>query len=359
MENTQTIMGKEEHICALDPLGFDQYLTDIPQYNNVGDTGELVRLLYKIIPHPDKLENYNYLEAAAVMRDLGIIMGSLKRFDIEPVEVVPELDYILAELAETSGMPPRDTLLHYTFWNPQGSRLRTYTGTSDEKELIQSVRMAMPTLEKAIFKLQTLQQISPLDSEYKTICIKARENFEDMIKGILHARSHVSPVFFAKELRLYFDPIQLYGKIFLGPGAVEMPVFVFDHILWSNDTQSEDYIKFKETYLPYTIPSIREVYEDTSAHPNLITQMIEQLNCYYSDETLQLNSLELYKLCQTLKKFRMPHKQVADRVYQAQEGKKREVGSGGYTTDVLQQIIELMNNRIDDLYGAISKYKKN
>src|SRR5688572_19655223 len=128
-------LNNNEGICAIDPLGFDDQIQLLHVLNRSGDTNEIIQLLYRLLPVPDALDRYSYDESIAAMRDLGIFIGILKKHGIEPVEVVPELEYVLLVLMVKTDLPPRDTLLHYTVWNPDGDRMRTYTGLNDERSL--------------------------------------------------------------------------------------------------------------------------------------------------------------------------------------------------------------------------------
>ena len=145
----QQWLKNSESIPALDPLNFDEKLPVLHELNRKANTNEIIQLLYRSLPVPDTLDRYSYEESIAAMRDLGIFIGILKKHGIEPVAVIPELEYVLLVLMVKTDLPPRDTLLHYTVWNPDGDRMRTYTGLRDERSLIESVKIAMPQLMEA------------------------------------------------------------------------------------------------------------------------------------------------------------------------------------------------------------------
>lgn len=348
--STENLEEQDLWIANADPLNFDAQLQRLHMLNRHAATGELIDLLHNLLPHPVTLIDFDYYNAAAAMRDLGMVMGSLKRHGIEPVEAVPELDYILDILSEKTSLPPRDTLLHYTVWNPDQPRLRTHTGTTDEEQLIYSVKIAMQPLVKAIYHLADLYYIPLENPAFLKVCEKVAGNFEAMVKGVVNAKKNVSPYFFANELRYYFDPIQLYGKEFLGPGAVEMPVFVFDHILWSADCEDAVYTQFKTSYLPYILPQIRNIYYQFCDKNSLITKICDELQSHPAltqEKIMAVNAI--LKLCNLLKSFRMPHKKIADKAYSyAQEG-NRTKGSGGYAPEILAHILELNLQQINKL----------
>jgi len=344
-------------IAGLDPLGADGKLRTLPDLNKAADVAGLRMLMYDLLPTPVQLLSMSYTQCAAAMRDLGFVIGSLKRHGVEPVQQVPELDYVLDVLGRQTNLPPRDTLLHYTCWNPNGLRMRTYTGTTDEYYLIKSVQQATPSLLQAIFTLNTLHDVSPYSNDYGTYCQQANTQFGGMTAGMAKAIRHVSPRYFAEELRLYFDPIDLHGQVWLGPGAVEMPMFVFDHLLWSAGSTDLTFERFQHTYLPYVLPYLRAMYTEHKARPSLVEKMNDALGQATAfSGTLWQNARLLLALCKQLKKFRLPHLKMAEKSYKEQQH-KREKGSGGYSAEVLQHIIMLYLTKVNGLTDALLHYE--
>lgn len=349
---------EDRYISSLDPLHADKPLRLVPALNEKRDTIALVLMLVDMLPSVAEAAQFDFHQACAAMRDIGIMLGSLKRHGVEPVHVIPELEDKLNLMGEISGLPPRDTLIHYVRWNPDNERLRTYTGTEDEKQLIASVRVAMPTLHKAILLLDQLYNL-PLDApEFVSLCDETTENFGGMVEGVVNARRNVSPKYFAEELRFYFDPIILNEREYLGPGAVEMPVFLFDHILWNCDLHDEKYVQFKEAYLPYNQELIRKLYDKYQGLPSLSSKIITELSTSkkYTEDTLA-GAKAFNKLFNCLKSFRAPHKKLADEAYvHAGKDEYREKGSGGYDPGILHYISQLNTEIHDRLKVSIKGY---
>jgi monodechloroaminopyrrolnitrin synthase len=271
-------LRNNEAILSLDPLKFDEKIPVLHLLNQSGEVKEIIQLLYRLLPVPNVLDAFTYNESIAAMRDLGIIIGILKKHGIEPVEVVPELEYVLLVLMVKTDLPPRDTLIHYTVWNPNDTRMRTYTGLPDEKSLIESVKIAMPALIQSIAELEALHNGDLHGSTFEMGCLQLREKMESMVRGVVHAKKNVSPAVFANELRFYYDPIKIdYNKDYIGPGAVEMPMFVFDHLLWSCDCDDATYTAFKEGYLPYNMRFIRDIYWHFKNKPSLLSRVLHNL----------------------------------------------------------------------------------
>jgi monodechloroaminopyrrolnitrin synthase len=346
-------LGHQEKIQSLDPLNFDHALPVLHGLNKAGDTQEIIQLLYRHLPVPDKLDGFNFEESIAAMRDLGIFIGILKKHGIEPVDALPELEYVLLVLMVKTGLPPRDTLIHYTAWNPSNERMRTYTGLEDEKQLIESVKIAYPSLLEAIHLLEKIHALPLNDSSFVEHCTTVREMLEGMVRGIVLAKRRVSPEVFANELRFYYDAIKVdYNNHYMGPGAVEMPMFLIDHLLWSCDCDDQVYTDFKKGYLNYNLPVVREIYYRFENKPSLTTRLAK---AFAEDPSVEhFNSaLALSELFTVLKSFRMPHKKVAESAYQHQDDNHRQKGSGGYAVDILQHIIDLQQAKTASLMAAL------
>ncbi|MEN7547756.1 monodechloroaminopyrrolnitrin synthase PrnB family protein [Rapidithrix thailandica] len=344
-------------VCSMDPLSFDKYLKKVGQLNQAKDVNGLAELLYQVLPTPAALEHYSFEEAAAAMRDLGILLGSIKRHGVEPVWLVPEIEFVLEILGHKNNLPPRDTLIHYTLWNPDGKRMRSYTQEPDELHLIHSVKKSTGPLMDAIYNMRNLHQISLKNPKFSDYAKQAHEGFKSMIDGVVHAKRFVSPAFFANELRYYYDPIHLLGKDWIGPGAVEMPVFVFDHLLWGSDCDDPAYEEFRQTYLPYILPEFRKIFKEYENKWSLLLKLLTYVENKKLNDTELANIKEVLKICTLLKSFRMPHKKLAEDSYKEENNPGRSKGSGGYSTDILVHIIKLCNAKSNRLKEALEKYQ--
>jgi hypothetical protein len=149
----------------LDPLGIDRLLRPIRQLNARGDVAGLVTLLRQLAPSRERVAVFSRPDSVAAIRDLGVLIGSVKRWGVEPVSAVPKLGEPLVELGARTGMVPRDTVFHYTGWNPLGTRERTYTGHAMERSLISAVRTTLPPLVIAVELCRRLGELDPCEPE--------------------------------------------------------------------------------------------------------------------------------------------------------------------------------------------------
>ncbi|WP_109829885.1 monodechloroaminopyrrolnitrin synthase PrnB family protein [Reichenbachiella versicolor] len=350
------LLRVDDEVKLLDPLGLDHDLGLIRDYNKEGRTEQLVSLLFSKLPLPEALNSYDYYTALAAMRDIGILLGSIKKAGVEPLSVIPELEYVLHELSRITELPARETLMHYTIWNPDGERMRTYTHYKDERSLIQSVKNAFPALDSCIDLLLQLHHTPFESSKFEEICDQTTRKFKYVVEAIVLAYREVSPEIFAKELRFYFDPIKVGEEELIGPGAVEMPMFVFDHLLWSSMVLDEEYVKFKKTYLKFNMGFMQEIYDKYDGWDSLLDKMVIKLSREGSNDQVLRSAKSLMKLCNSQKSFRKPHKKLADKSYEHQDETGKDKGSGGYSTDILSYIYSINLEKIGELENALDQF---
>ncbi|MBX7268181.1 DUF1864 family protein [Micromonospora sp. Llam7] len=125
-------------------------LRDLARRNAAGDVAGLAAMLRDLLPSPAVADGLDVAEAMAAMRDLGFLLGSIRRHDTEPVTLVPQVVPVLRLLGERTRMVPRDTVLHYGTWNPPDERCRAYTDDPQEGYLQESVRMVFADLYAAL-----------------------------------------------------------------------------------------------------------------------------------------------------------------------------------------------------------------
>ena len=346
------------YIASLDPLKADGILAKLPEMNVSKDVRSIICAVQSLLPALEDINNFSLQQAIACVRDLGILAGSIKRHGVEPIESIPALEAILTKFGNMTDMVPRDTLIHYSTWNPDGERQRRYTGYIDEIRLIESVKIALPRLEGAIQKLTLLHSIPMNSSNFALIGKQCAENLTGMVEAIVYTIKNVSRKVFSEELRVYFDPITVQGKQYLGAGAVEMPLFVFDHLLWGAEYQDERYLNFKHSLLPYCIPSFRKLYGEFIAQPSLLAKVCHELKTSsVATEIILENAKTLMNLFNILLKFRKSHIKVVDDAYISAKNHVREKGSGGYQMDMLQHLTNLTTKATQQLIESITLHE--
>ena len=344
--------GTRSHqvVAAADPLGFATRLKEVPRLNHKADVQGLVELLRRIHAESgDGLadndawlpnDGRSFAATAAVVRDVGLLLGSIRRHGEEPLDLLPEIEPWLVWAGRRTDLPPRDTLLHYTVWNPDNA-LRTYTGLPEEVELIRAVKIAFPALEEGISHLVDLFEIPLGSPDFAATGDRAFQCISAVRGAAIHTFQHVDRKVFIRSIRPYFEPIRVAGQDYLGPGAVAMPLFVFDHILWSAPVIDPAYVKFKEDYLPVTLPYLRDLYRRFSDEGCLLERLVAVLGEEdASSPQIQAGLRALDRTFTLIQRFRSVHLRMAEQAYHHHQSEFVK-GSGGYRPDMLGHIYRL------------------
>lgn len=331
-----------EHLAVsqLDPLHCDSDMAQLPSWNEEGDIAAIVSAVERNTPSPTSIREMTEQEARAALRDLGMLLASIKRHGCEPESVVPTVIPAMLALGTRSQMVPRETIMHYGVWNPDGERQRCFTHLHDEIQVIQGTKMAIPGLERAIFALAELHQCSPLSLDFVDYAALAQTNIDAMVKAIVFAIVNVNPRVFAVDLRPYYDPLTIDNTEYMGAGAVQLPLFVFDHLLWSSDCTDATLHAFKEEMIQYCTPVFRELFARFSNAPSLVQLLHDAIQHNDSSSPQLHQSIQAVNgLFDVLIRFRTPHKSLAYRAFSHRDD--IAVGSGGYRPTVLDHILDL------------------
>jgi monodechloroaminopyrrolnitrin synthase len=341
-------------VAACDPLQARAIVLRLPGLNRKQDVPGIIGLLREFLPAPGALSGWGFVEAAAAMRDIGFFLGSLKRHGHEPVDVVPGLEPVLLDLARATDLPPRETLLHVTVWNPStADAQRSYTGLRDEAHLLESVRISMAALEAAIAMTVELTDVPLRSPAFADGCDELATYLHKMVESIVYAYRFISVQVFYDELRPFYEPIRVGGQRYLGPGAVEMPLFVLEHVLWGAQSDHPPYREFKETYLPYVLPEFRAVYARFAGRPALVDRALAEAHtARVRGESVGAGLAALDRVFDVLLRFRAPHLKLAERAYEAGQSGPA-IGSGGYAPSMLGDLLTLTRTARSRLRAAL------
>ncbi|MDN8617322.1 monodechloroaminopyrrolnitrin synthase PrnB family protein [Variovorax ginsengisoli] len=342
LEFNQSSFYETTAIQALDPLLLDGSVVSIQQANAHGDKRFLTQLLVQLSSSLANLELGSEAAALAAMRDVGIVLGSLKRHGLEPISAVPQIEPLLAQLGEFCAMVPRDTVLHYTSWNPDGPRRRAYTDDAQERLLQAAVVKVFPSLSASLCISEWLRDIGPQDARCAPLVDSLHDLATVMVDSIDGVVKDVSPVFFARTLRPYFEDINIRGRAYLGPAAAQAPLWLIDLCIWASDRSSEGYRGFLDASVPYCLPSWRSYYEQLGTRESLVSRL---RRCLENPEAAQDHNVlrsaaSVARLLRMLKTFRGRHLGLARKAY-APEVRLYDEGSGGAPIALLQEILDL------------------
>ncbi|WP_051519210.1 monodechloroaminopyrrolnitrin synthase PrnB family protein [Pseudomonas chlororaphis] len=329
-------------IQRLDPLDFDIHVSQVQSANSLRDIPFLSRLLVDMCSRLHELDITSTHHVIAAMRDVGIILGSLKRHGVEPVVVVPQIEPWLIRLGAASEMVPRDTVLHYTSWNPDGNRRRAYTNDPQERALQAAVVQVFPQLSASLDISRALQDLEPQDARFAPLIDCLNDLTKTMVGAIDGVVQDVSPVFFAQTLRPYYEDIMVGDRSYLGPAAAQVPLWLVDLCVWASDRCGGQYKNFLTESIPYCLPSWRMHYESFMGEVSLVSKIAKVTDnaTLLKDHNFQRSAKGVSDLLRTLKTFRGRHFGIARKAY-APEVRLYDQGSGGAPIALLKQIIDL------------------
>jgi monodechloroaminopyrrolnitrin synthase len=336
-------------IAPLDPLGADGMLAQLPEWNADADVTSMAQAIASLAPSEERVRAMSPYEAAAAMRDLGMLLGSMKRHGSEPCALVPRVTPALLALGKKTEMVPRDTVYHYGPWNPTGARQRRYTRDANEEGLIHCVRSAAPGVEAAIQVLAVARANDPRAPAFAAQCLHAARCVTAMVHSINFARHRVDVVFFAKVLRPYFESVVVDGQAYLGPAAAHLPLSIVDQLTWGSDCDDATYLMFREDTARYSVAAWRDLSRKASDEPSLVTRLIDAMNdTQGGDPMLFAAASSVHAILRVLLTFRGRHKVMVDKAYDPQV-RHYAVGSGGFSADSVARILQLTRGRADAL----------
>ncbi|MET8509119.1 monodechloroaminopyrrolnitrin synthase PrnB family protein [Streptomyces sp. NPDC004787] len=330
-------------VTLLDPLILDHQLSKIPSINRSGDVAYLLSILRDALPESAAVASMATAESVAAMRDIGMFIGSIRRHGVSPLEEIPQLVPVLDILGKQTNMIPRDTVYHYTMWNPEGSRERLYTGDAMEQALISAVRSCLPNLAKSI---EIISRIAGLEPYEKPLADSLKEltpllgSVDAAMAGVM---SDVSPVFFARTLRPYFEDLAIDGTIFMGPAAAHIPISLIDLALWASDCEGSDsYRAFCREVAQHTLPQWRTLYAEWGNGKSIATRISEALSASKGnpEKSLMESAVALSQSLRALARFRGKHLVIARRAYD-EDVRIYSLGSGGASINLLEEISSL------------------
>ena len=331
-----------ERISSLDPLGGDELFSHLPEMNASADLPALAHATRRLLQTSSEMAAYSFEECLAAMRDIGLLLGSIKRHSMQPVVLVPELEPILLELGRRTDMVPRDTVYHYTEWNPRGRRQRMYTADPQEGFLMDAVRLALPHLGQAVESCQLLSDLGPSEPVFAVTLEALAAEVGFLVRAITAVVEKVSPDFFAVQMRPYFEEVTIGGIDYNGPAAAHIPLFPVDLAVWASDHGACEYKEFLHESAQYTLPQWRTLVGAWEQQPSLLTRVSVALAAAGSGgvpPTLYQAAEALLRVVDTLAVFRGQHFGLATKAYRAGV-RLYERGSGGGSISLLRTILE-------------------
>ena len=325
-----------EDIARLDPLGADGFLAGLPDINRAGDVDSLAGFLTDVAA-TDGVMDLGADHARAAMRDVGMVLGSIRRHGPQPCAVVPQIEPVLIEWGRTTQLVPRDTVVHYGAWNPIGDRERMYTGDPQESALIDSVRQAADLIPAMAVWVAAAHARGWGTPESIAALEMASTHFDTYCANFEAVRAHVTPEFFARELRPYFEPITFAGRTLNGPAAAFLPLYLVDELVWGESQGA--HAEMIDDAVQYGPPLWGGLVAEMRRHTPMAAMLIADLDRAGHPDALAREGQIASHIIHRLVQFRGRHAVLAERAYNAAITAFQQ-GSGGYSPEVLRQITQ-------------------
>lgn len=333
----------DQSVAACDPLKLNDFFAR--QFSEMSEQGCTKELTDFITGHIHKLgyeriKTLNETEAMAATRDLAMFASALVRWGV-PVSNVPIVERLLEDLSQTTCEVPADTVFSYGPRNPTGETRRQFTIAQKESLFIQSFTDGMRELSVCLAGLEYTRNISVFDQLYPLIIGEIKNSFSEMIKAMMVVRSKVTPEFFTKKLRPFFEPKVIGGRKYFAPGGAQMPITVIDLMLWGIEESSTLYVRYWNENIQYLPKAMRSRIGTIMRGPSIVKTIEGACRRTESNEILSATKVTIdavQGLLTEIERFRYPHLSVA----KANMGMrvKGAVGSGGYDILILEYLIE-------------------
>lgn len=317
----------------LSPLG-NEIVSELPQLNSDADKRALLDFSLSSIDGKS-FTSLSLPEAQAVQRDVGFMAASLVRHGYQTTDI-PHIVDVLRQTSAVTQEVPRDTVYSYTIRNPKGDRMRTFTGSEEEKVFIDATRNAAAITEQAIEDLVDAQNSDVRSEEFSEAILTGKQATQEMVRAIVTARRSITPEFFTNELRPYFPPMEIDGTTYYAPGGAQLPILLIDQVLWGADIDDADYREYLDENLQYLPPKLRRLSDKIGSSPSLIGK-VESEAAKGNSPGIQDSTTALVGLLDTTISFRYPHLKIAEENMRVRpEG---SLGSGGYDLEILKKLI--------------------
>lgn len=334
-----------EQVAALDPLRLDTVIEYLPKMNADADTEAIFETTGYATNNAAELNIPSRSTALAAIRDLDFLASSLLRHGISPLDAIPGLEEQFVRLGAVADTVPRGTVFTYAAANPTGDRRRSFTGTMEEDAFIEAVTAGVVSLDTAV---EAMGQ-TDLNDEAAMIdaLTQSSEAMDTMVASIVNVQRVVSPEFFTFQMRPFFEPLVINGKSLTGAGGAQMQLIAVDRMLWGFEEKDPMYEGFFAENWQYLTPKQQGAvssYVKQNDEVSIVRWLQESSDA--SNETRDATLTLLKKI----KKFRYPHRKVARDNFKLRSDDA--VGSGTYTPDILDLLIEKTGDAIDQVEEA-------
>lgn len=332
-----------EKASEIDPLNLDGDLFHLPEYNAKANTFMMCQLGKKAVGNFRKAGIESREEAYAILRDLDFVASSLDRHGIKPMAEIDGLEEAMSWAGSAGDSVPRGTITTYAGINPYGERQRSFTGSQEENIFIDSLKASFDELEIA---MNSLSRLTMCSGESEVICSldESISAVQTMTNSTVSVMRKISPTIFTGQIRPYFEPIGIDNKSYVAANGSQLQLVGIEKMVYGTDGANSIESEFFEENVPYFNVAQRgrlQVFSEANQGRNLLEMVEERLS---NGEDMAEVLISLVGLSKMIRKFRYPHRKVAEDNFKIRPD--GSVGSGSYTPAILTDLIHTTEARI-------------
>lgn len=336
---TATIADIERYgvVAELDPLGFDAVADQLPAWIAARELRAVLGQLAAAtgVRVPDEP-----LVALAALRDLEFLLTVAHALAPHSYKDVPGLEELLVALGRVARHAPRGSVFTYGACNPPDGRMRTFTGTAEERLFIRGLRAAIVGLDRVLAALSALAAL-PIDSAAAEVEIAAmQEGWEPMVTAAVEMRRHMPPELFSCAITPYFGELEIAGVRHDGNTGAHMQAVAVDWVLHGVGSTEPGYRAYAEHNLAALRPHQRRWVEEALAPgggntPLLPRLQVELASGVRDPAQAAANLAGLHRLLTRVGTFRKVHLRLAETNLPL---RPTPTGSGGHTLQLLEDL---------------------
>lgn len=310
-------LGDIDHvtISKSDPLCLDAIFRRLPEINRSGDEHVLRNVLDTAVARVDPA-SLPVWAALAAMRDIGTLVASLRRLSGPSLLLPAHVTATLVQLGRITDMPPRETVLHYCSWNPEGARRRVFTGDPEEHALVSTTALCLRSFENTARLLLDLGRDHPTSPSYVRTCRWAARELAIAARAVQGREGRLDPHHFATKLRAYFEPVRINGRSYSGAAAAQAPLYLVDELVYGRGAGDAKLWSLRDELAEYGLPRWREAYKAARQGPSVI-ESIEAISRSTARHSLRARGAvdAVRELLRQLVSFRGRHRPLVAAAY--------------------------------------------
>jgi hypothetical protein len=338
-----------DSVWRLDPLSLDPVFVALPALKREERLEFAVENLRTAVSRASGLAGSQQALHAA-LRDIGFLTLVIRSEAAEPMIAVQGLTQLLQNIGTETDHVPRDTITHYSVFNPPSARRRLFSADPQEKILVARIVESFDSLVGALRALLPLCETSS-PAQLVSSCNEAADYLCRLVSAAVDVTRLVNPTFFSDVLRPHWEPLQVGANWYDGAGPVQLPIYIIDNCIWAGRDADPRYRAFADHNMRYAMKDFRALYMSTrSMVPFVSRYSPESVSTHSSDAVRHQIPLALVRILSCLTKFRRVHFRIATRVYEVRRSVEAgAVCSSGYGFEVLNPILK----QTDCAYAAL------